>query len=247
VGGDPGNNSDPAGLCAVDSAGVNTNQASSNLFNSLSAGQIESFPFSDSASSNIYYGFSKGAIEESLGTTASGVLATAITDAALQTPNSQINLVLVSGSAGTFASLYTNLPANIRNQIGNITYIAPGGGLFSTFPCGSGSCNFLMAGNFDPVPAGAIPTGTNVSTFYDNNCGHDPDCLIKAYKSLILASQGPACPAPAEIDRSNYGTVSLPSGYNNVPSSQTVPFDPFRFFNPIPPPIETPPLQLFFQ
>jgi hypothetical protein len=104
-----------------------------------------------------------------------------------------------------------------------------------------------MAGGVDLVPAGTIPTGPNVTTRYDNACVHKPDCLIEAYKSLILANEGPACPAPAEIDRSNYKTVSLPSGYNNVPSGQTVPFDPFRFFNPIPPPIEIPAIQLFFQ
>ena len=112
--GDPINRRDPSGLCSLATAGengVNNNPFTGPDFSSW----ILTFPFSNTAPSpgdNLVQNdlnFLIGALETTSATT-EAKLATGIIEAYCQDRNSPMNLVVASGSAGTLAAIWSQLP-----------------------------------------------------------------------------------------------------------------------------------------
>jgi hypothetical protein len=124
-------------------------------------------------------------------TVPTGATATLFTAIGLAAQNpGPISLYLFSGSAGTFANLWSSLSASTQARIQNITYIDPAGFGVNPLPTGVAGTNVsdytdLSDGvNVALLAFGQQPTG-NVNVVNTAPCGHNANCVYNTFPGQL--------------------------------------------------------------
>ena len=130
---------------------------------------------------------------------ATSVAVQAITAAYQDDPNDPINVFTVSGGSQAFADALSQLPQNIRNDIGNVVYLIPGNALNTLPPAYSGTTTIVAGTKTDRfIPSGGVPAD---ATIVYSTCGHSVDCVLTQQASLIKSNSGKACSHPKNFSR----------------------------------------------
>jgi len=220
---DPCNLVDPTGLCDVVAGGFTdpNKNIGPNITNFASSDQADmAFPYSGENAGQSFLSSFAG--------TSNTVLNNAITSACTGGP---CNLFLFSGSAQTFANIYSSLPTNIQSNINNVVYLSPGlssTGTYngtSTLPKGSGQTVAYFNSN-DPAGSEAVLTssaemqaktqGIPVKSYPDTSCqGHSAQCAFNPANNLGQY-KGTPCPNPEIFDRQDLNGVPYLAAYQQM-------------------------------
>ena len=227
--GDPINGSDPSGLCTTIIGGITqtpwTAPTSEEQKFASNVGAITAFPYAgDLSGVDIANVVVQGA------GVVTGATLTALEAIALAAQNpGPIDIIAFSGGAAAFADAYKYLTQDVKNRIGNITFIDPGsfsnlgtfaGGNVAVYADNSDLGNALL-NFFDPLPV-TVDTG---------NCGHDSNCVFQNFADS-LAKRASDCPTGAG---SSFGA---PGPLRVVPLLFSFPnfgYLPFLFYFPTTP------------